>query len=42
MQKIVSQKQFNSSKQIGFMPSYWSIICDDRQLEHIRVQETKV
>jgi hypothetical protein len=41
MQKIVSHKQINSSKQICLVPSYWSIICDDSQ-ERIRVRETKV
>jgi hypothetical protein len=41
MQTIVSHKHFNISKQIGFVPSYWSIICDDSQ-ERIGVQETKV
>jgi hypothetical protein len=41
MQKIVSQKHFNISKQMGLVPSYWSIINDDSQ-ERIRVQETKV
>jgi hypothetical protein len=41
MQKIVSQKHFNISKQIVLVPSYWSIIINDSQ-ERIRVQETKV
>ncbi len=40
MQKIVSQKHFSIAKQMGFVPSYWSI-NDDSQ-ERIRVQETKV
>ena len=41
MQAIVSQKHYNISKQIGFVPSIWSIMNDDSQ-ERIRVQETKV
>jgi hypothetical protein len=40
MQKIVSHKHFNISKQMGLVPSYWSIINDSQ--ERIRVQETKV
>ena len=40
MQTIVNHKHFNTAKQIGFMPSIWSI-NDDSQ-ERIRVQETKV
>ena len=42
MQKIVSHKHFNMSKQIGLMPSYWSIIINDDSQERIGVQETKV
>ena len=42
MQKIVSQKHFNISKQMGLVPSYWSIIINDDSQERIGVQETKV
>jgi hypothetical protein len=41
MQTIVSHKHFNTAKQMGFVPSYWSIICNDSQ-DRSRVQETKV
>ena len=41
MKTIMNHKHFNISKQIGLVPSYWSIINDDSQ-ERIGVQETKV
>jgi hypothetical protein len=40
MQKIVSHKQINISKQICLVPSYWSVINDSQ--ERVGVQETKV